>query len=162
MIASRAVRVLLISALFLAACGAPPRRSTAPRVVLIRPIETEPPAVELPPVDEQVAAARAELVEHELVAEHRDRLDGEARLHLVFERGRCYRVWVGADRAVEARLEDEHGHAVAAGAGSIEGVGWLEEVCPRWSGSFALVVTSSNDARALAVLLAARPAERLE
>ncbi len=106
----------------------------------------------MPSVDQRVAEARAELPGDELLAEHRARLDGEARLHLVFERGRCYRVWAGADGAIDARIEDEHGHALARGEG------WLEEVCPRWSGSFALVVTSREDARALAVLLAARAA----
>jgi hypothetical protein len=109
--------------------------------------------VHAPSIDERVAEARRGLPDGELVAEHRERLDGEARLHLVFERGRCYRLWVGADGEIDARVEDEHGHAVA------RGVDWLSEVCPRWTGSFALVVTEREDARSLAVLLAARAAE---
>ena len=143
------MRALLASALIFAGCGGAPQRPRAPRVVVIRPIEPTVARVRVS-VDERVAEARAELAGEELLAEHRTRLDGEARLHLVLERGRCYRVWVGADGAVDARLEDEHGHAVARGEG------WLAEVCPRWSGSFALLVTPSDDARALAVLLAAR------
>ncbi len=77
-------------------------------------------------------------------------------MHLVLEGGRCYRIWVGADGAVEATLEDEHGHRVA---GAAEG-GWLDEVCPRWSGSFGLVLAPGLDARAGAVLIGSRAAGR--
>lgn len=146
------MRALLASALLiLVACvGAPQPRAS--RVVVIGPLEPTVARVRVS-VDERVAEAREELAGDELLAEHRTRLDGEARLHLVLERGRCYRVWVGADGALDAQLEDEHGHAVARGEG------WLAEVCPRWSGSFALRVTPREDARALAVLLAARRAD---
>jgi hypothetical protein len=152
-IASRIVRILLLSAVIFAACGGTPQRARAPRVVVIRPIEAAATPAGVASVDERVAEARAELAGDELLAEHRERLDGEARLHFVLERGRCYRVWVGADGPIDARIEDEHGHAVARGEG------WLGEVCPRWSGSFALAVTSREDARALAVLLAGRAAD---
>ena len=152
-VASRSVRVLLTSAVILAACGSAPPPARAPRVVVIRPIEPRGGWRAALGIDERLTEARRELVDGELVAEHRERLDGEARLHLVFERGRCYRVWVGGDGAIEARVEDEHGHAVAGGTE------WLSEVCPRWTGSFTLVVTAREDARALAVLLAARAAD---
>lgn len=141
---------LALVVLLLAACGAPPPPA-ARRVVVIRPIRTTPPAPPAPSLDARAAEASATLAPGELVAEHHGRLDGEARLHLVLERGRCYRVWVGADRAIDARLEDEHGQPVAAGSA------WLDAVCPRWSGSFALVVTPRGDARALVVLLASAP-----
>jgi hypothetical protein len=147
------VRALLVSALIFAACGAAPERPSAPRVVVIRPIEPAVRPARVASIDLRIAEARAELAEDELIAEHRARLDGEARLHFVLERGRCYRVWAGADGVIDARIEDEHGHAL------VRGEGWLAEVCPRWSGSFSLVVTSREDARALAVLLAARAAE---
>lgn len=146
------MRALLASALILTGCGGAPPRPRAPRVVVIRPLEATVARVRVS-IDERVAEARAELAGDELLTEHRTRLDGEARLHLVLERGRCYRVWVGADGAIDAQLEDEHGHAVA------QGDGWLAEVCPRWSGSFALSVTPREDARALAVLLAVRRAD---
>lgn len=144
------MRALVAAAVLLSACGGPPP-PRPPRVVVIGPISTAP-AAHVPSLDERVAAARADLAEDELLAEHHAPLDGEARLHLVFEHGRCYRVWVGADRAINAHLEDEHGHSVARGPD------WLTEVCPRWTGSFALVVTPREDARSLAVLISAHPA----
>lgn len=115
---------------------------------MLGPLHTRP-TEPVRPLEERLTAARNE-VEGELLEEHHASLDGEARLHLVLEHGRCYRLWVGADRPVDVHLEDEHGHVIARGPA------WLREVCPRWTGSFALVVASEEDARSFAVLLAGR------
>lgn len=138
--------------MLLAACGSAPT-ARGPRVVTIRArAEPTPVAVPLAP---RLERARED-AGPELVAEHRAELDGEARIHLVLERGLCYRVWVGADGVLAAELVDEHGHEVARGE-----AGWLTEVCPEWSGSFELVLAPGADARSAAVLVAARALDAL-
>lgn len=102
-------------------------------------------------LEERAAAARAALAPGELVAARTEPLEAEARLHLVFEHGRCYRVWIDADVPFAARLDDEHGHVLARRAADP----WLGEVCPRWSGSFELVLTPGGDAVGTAVVLVA-------
>ena len=80
-------------------------------------------------------AARAR--DAEVVAE-RD-VEGAERVHLVLESPRCYRVVIAADGgALTARLQDEHGHVIAARRAHDEVV--LGPVCPRWSGSFELAI----------------------
>jgi hypothetical protein len=138
-----------IALAFVAGCGSAPRPRPRPRVVVIRPIEEPQPRPE--PLEARISHARAR-AGADLIVDRRLRVDGEARLHLVLERGRCYRVWVGADRGLSAAIEDEHGLPVAPPAS-----GWLDEVCPRWSGSFALVLTPDRAARSAAVLVTARP-----
>lgn len=147
------MRALVACALLLTACGAP-ARPASPRVVVIRALHGAESASR-PSLDVQLVAARATMIEGAVLDEQRGHIDGEARMHLVLQHGRCYRVWVGADGEIEARLEDEHGHAVT------RGVGWLSEICPRWSGSFRLVVAPrDHGARTFAILLSARPLAR--
>lgn len=144
-------RAWVAGALALIACG-PAVQRARPRVVVIEArAEERPPAP--PPLEERVSRARAELDEGELVAERSESLDGEARLHLVLEQGRCYRVWIGAEVPLAVRLEDEHGHVLIEE--SSEGA-WFEEVCPRWSGSFALVVDPGDRGARAAMLVTAR------
>lgn len=146
------MRAVLACALLLMACGAP-ARAASPRVVVIRPLPGSEPASR-PSLDAQLAAARATLNEGALLDEQRAPIDGQSHTHLVLQRGRCYRLWVGADGSVDACLEDEHGYPVA------RGIGWLPEICPRWSGSFRLVITPRDyGARAFGLLLSARPLE---
>ncbi len=144
------VHATWLAAALLVGCSSAPPRPARPRVVVIRPIRTAP-SIATEPLEARLERARRSAGDA-LIAEQHLRPDGEERLHLVFEQGRCYRVWVGADGGLSASLEDEHGHPVATG-----GPGWLGEVCPRWSGSFALVLAPAVDAREVEVLVAARP-----
>lgn len=145
-------------ALFALACASAPTARApvrwAPRIEPSAPAEAAPI-----PLEELAARARQEVEESagQVLAEHRDRLDGESSLHLVLEQGRCYRAWIGADGAFAARLVDEHGHTVASG--DSDASLWLGEpaICPRWSGSFALVVEERASAEDLAVLLVRTP-----
>ncbi len=141
-------------ALGLLGCGPAARPAPPPHVIVHAPaVVAARPA---PTLDERLERARADGVEGELAVEHREVLDGEARLHLVLEQGRCYRAWVGADTPARARLEDEHAHVLS----EVEAGAWLGEVCPRWTGSFALVVTTDTPGRgSMAVLVRERAAE---
>jgi hypothetical protein len=124
-----------------------------PRVITLR----DPAPAPVASLEEREALARDEAVQDgaQILAAHHERLDGEARLHLVLDGGVCYRAWVGVDGPFAARLEDEHGHDVAHG--EAEASLWLEPVCPRWTGSFALVVAPREQAFDLGVLLVSVP-----
>jgi hypothetical protein len=151
------VRWTLALAFVAAACGAPARAAPRLRSAAVEVVRAERPAP-APSLEERITAARGEIDGRgeTLLAEHRERLDGEARIHLVLERGRCYRAWVGADGAFAAQIEDEHGHVIARS--DVEAAAWIGEdaLCPHWSGSFALVVQPRAPAWDLAVLLVAR------
>lgn len=144
------------AAILLIGCaGTAPVRTRAPLAQARVIVEAAPPEP-LAPLEERAARARDEAIQQgaAILDERRERLDGEARMHLVLAHGRCYRAWIGADGAFTARLEDEHGHEIADGAS--ESSLWLDPVCPRWSGSFALVVNGEN-AFDLDVLLISSP-----
>lgn len=139
--------------LLLAGCAsAPPPVARAP-LRLPRVVPPREPAVRVVSLEEQRANAHDEAIQQgaRILAQHHERLDGEARLHIVLTSGLCYRAWVGADGAFAARIEDEHGHGVAGG--EAESALWLAPVCPRWSGSFDLVVEPRGRAFDLEVLL---------
>ncbi|HEY8431109.1 MAG TPA: hypothetical protein VIL20_22170 [Sandaracinaceae bacterium] len=158
---ARVTLLSLVAVLASSACGSAPRAvPSAPRAspALRASSVSRSPArrSRAPSLDEQARAAAEALAEGELVASHREPLDGEARLHLVLLHGQCYRLWLGADVPLRARLLDEHGHVVGEGAIDGGGGAWLAPVCPRWSGSFELVVDARGAIGAMRVLVAAR------
>jgi hypothetical protein len=145
------MRWIVSAAVLAIACAPAPPRVQAP---LQAPRASAPVAEPIAPSEprEIVAPTAAELG-GERIGEHREIVDGETRIHLVLREGECYRAWLGAAGSFSARLEDEHEHTIASA--HAERSLWLgaEPICPRWSGSFTLVVETAEPRLEVHVIL---------